>query len=71
MERYSEGFEKVPVEPIINEILSLAKILELEMDRNSNVKLVEEHSQDLTTEELVELYSVSQQEIVFRQGRRR
>ncbi|PNF30675.1 hypothetical protein B7P43_G06169 [Cryptotermes secundus] len=59
-----EGFEIVPVEPVVNEIVSLAKIMGLEVDNNDIDELVEEHSQGLTTEELMELHCVSQQEVV-------
>ncbi|PNF32747.1 hypothetical protein B7P43_G11578 [Cryptotermes secundus] len=59
-----KGFEIVPVEPVVNEIVSLAKIMGLEVDNNDTDELVEEHSQELTTEELMELHCVSQQEAV-------
>ncbi|PNF30455.1 hypothetical protein B7P43_G12495 [Cryptotermes secundus] len=59
-----EGFEIVPVEPVVNEIVSLAKIMGLEVGNNDIDELVEEHSQELTTEELMELHCVSQQEVV-------
>ncbi|PNF38060.1 hypothetical protein B7P43_G00349 [Cryptotermes secundus] len=59
-----EGFEIVPVEPVVNEIVSLAQIIGLEVDNNDIDELVEEHSQQLTTEELMELHCVSQQEVV-------
>ncbi|GBM08339.1 hypothetical protein AVEN_108346-1 [Araneus ventricosus] len=58
-----EGFEPVPVKPVVNEVVSLAKILGLEVEDNID-ELEEDHSQELTTEELMELHSVSQQEIV-------
>ncbi|GBL95490.1 hypothetical protein AVEN_54099-1 [Araneus ventricosus] len=48
------------VEPIFNEIVSLAKIRGVEMDSNDIDALVEE----LTTEELMELNCVSQQEVM-------
>ncbi|PNF40924.1 hypothetical protein B7P43_G14973 [Cryptotermes secundus] len=59
-----EGFEMVPVEPVVNEIVSLAKIMGLEVDNNDIDELVEENSQELTTEELMELHCVTQQEVV-------
>ncbi|GBM14252.1 hypothetical protein AVEN_167333-1 [Araneus ventricosus] len=48
-------------EPIVNEIVSLVNIRGLEVDSNDIDELVEEHSQELTTEELMELHCVSQQ----------
>ncbi|PNF27366.1 hypothetical protein B7P43_G01189 [Cryptotermes secundus] len=59
-----EGFEIVPVEPVVNEIVSLAKIMGLEVDNSDIDELVEEHIQELTTEELMEFHCVSQQEVV-------
>ncbi|GBL91318.1 hypothetical protein AVEN_203472-1 [Araneus ventricosus] len=59
-----EGFETVPVEPADNEIVSLAKIMGLEVDNNDIDELVKEHSQELTTEELTQLHCVSQQQVV-------
>ncbi|PNF21866.1 hypothetical protein B7P43_G05279 [Cryptotermes secundus] len=59
-----EGFEIVPVEPVVNEIVSLAKIMGLEVNNNDIDELVEEHSQELSTEELMELHCVSQKEVV-------
>ncbi|PNF23569.1 hypothetical protein B7P43_G05621 [Cryptotermes secundus] len=49
----------VPVESVVNEIVSLAKIMGLEVDNNDIDELVQEHSQELTTEELMELHCVS------------
>ncbi|GBM20232.1 hypothetical protein AVEN_216652-1 [Araneus ventricosus] len=46
------------VEPIVKEIASLAKIRGLEVDKNDIDELVEEHNQDLTTEELMKLHCV-------------
>ncbi|PNF37791.1 hypothetical protein B7P43_G10140 [Cryptotermes secundus] len=51
-----EGFEIVPVEPVVNETVSLAKIMGLEVDDSDIDELVEEHSQELTTEELTEFH---------------
>ncbi|GBM89475.1 hypothetical protein AVEN_187046-1 [Araneus ventricosus] len=51
------------VEPIINEIVSLDKIRRLAVDTNAVNEIVEEHNQELTTEELMELHCVSQQEV--------
>ncbi|GBM92953.1 hypothetical protein AVEN_223643-1 [Araneus ventricosus] len=44
--------------------MSLAKIMGLELDNNNIDDLLEEHSQELTTEEFTELHCVSQQENV-------
>lgn len=55
-----EGFETVPVEPVVNEIVYLATIMGLEVDYSA----IEEHTQELTTEELMELHCVSQQEVL-------
>ncbi|XP_046989444.1 uncharacterized protein LOC124594967 [Schistocerca americana] len=60
----SEAFVSVPVEPVVNEIMSLAKRMGLEMKNNDIDELVEDHSQEMTTEELVELQCVSQKEAV-------
>ncbi|PNF21961.1 hypothetical protein B7P43_G01794 [Cryptotermes secundus] len=59
-----EGFQIVRVEPAVNEIMSLAKIMGLEVDNNDIDEPVEEHSQELTTKKLMELHYVSQQEVV-------
>ncbi|GBN81253.1 hypothetical protein AVEN_64565-1 [Araneus ventricosus] len=59
-----EGFETVLVKPLINEIVSLAKIMELELNNNDIDELVEEHSQELTNKEFTELHCVSQQDVV-------
>ncbi|GBN52903.1 hypothetical protein AVEN_44443-1 [Araneus ventricosus] len=55
---------RLPVEQIVNEILSLAKIMGMEVDSNDIDELVEEHNQELSTEELMELHCVSQQEVM-------
>ncbi|GBN01475.1 hypothetical protein AVEN_156089-1 [Araneus ventricosus] len=49
-----EGFETIPLELVVNEIVSLTKIMGLEVDKNDIDALVKEHSQDLTNEELIE-----------------
>ncbi|GBM56580.1 hypothetical protein AVEN_129963-1, partial [Araneus ventricosus] len=59
-----EGLEAVPADPVVNEIVSFAKIMGLELDKNNIDKLVKEHSQELTTEESTWLHWVSQQEDV-------
>lgn len=54
-ERTFEGFE--PEMPVEEEIVSLGKSMGLVMDERDVNELVEEHSQELTTEELQELQS--------------
>jgi hypothetical protein len=50
----------MPVDHIVNEIVSLTEIMRLEVDKNDVEEFVEEHSQELTTEDLTELHCVSQ-----------
>ncbi|GBN16519.1 hypothetical protein AVEN_64218-1 [Araneus ventricosus] len=57
------SLRQYPVEPIVNEIASLAKIMGLEVDNDID-ELVEDHSQGLTNEELTEFHCISQQEVV-------
>ncbi|GBM56105.1 hypothetical protein AVEN_43480-1 [Araneus ventricosus] len=58
-----EDFESLPVKLVVDKIVFLAEIGGLEVDNNNGIdELVEEHSPDLTTEELLELHCVSQQE---------
>ncbi|GBM85363.1 hypothetical protein AVEN_91068-1 [Araneus ventricosus] len=54
-ERTFEGFE--PEVPVEEEIVSLGKSMGLVMDERDVNELIEEHSQELTTEELQELQS--------------
>ncbi|GBL81253.1 hypothetical protein AVEN_143581-1 [Araneus ventricosus] len=54
----------VPVEVVVNEIVSLANTMRLEVDNNDIDDPVEEKSQELTIEEFMELLCVSQQEVV-------
>ncbi|GBM10278.1 hypothetical protein AVEN_49998-1 [Araneus ventricosus] len=61
---YTTESETVSEEAVVNEIVSLAKIIGLKVDKNDIHEIVEEHNQDPTTEELVELQCVSQQEAV-------
>ncbi|GBM12177.1 hypothetical protein AVEN_20990-1 [Araneus ventricosus] len=58
------GLEEVPEEAVVNKIVSLATIRGLEVDSNGIDELVEEHNQELTTEKLMELHCVSQQEVM-------
>ncbi|GBN79228.1 hypothetical protein AVEN_13100-1 [Araneus ventricosus] len=57
------SLRQYPVEPIVNEIASLAKIMGLEVDNDID-ELVEDRSQGLTNEELTEFHCISQQEVV-------
>ncbi|GBM45147.1 hypothetical protein AVEN_241433-1 [Araneus ventricosus] len=54
----------LPMEPIINEIVSLAMIGGLMVNSNDIDELVEEHNQELTTEQLMELHRFSHQEVM-------
>ncbi|GBN06994.1 hypothetical protein AVEN_87473-1 [Araneus ventricosus] len=58
-----EGFETVPVKPAVNEIESLAKIIELEMD-NYTYGPMKDYSQEQINEEPPDLHCVSQQKFV-------
>ncbi|GBN35957.1 hypothetical protein AVEN_54229-1 [Araneus ventricosus] len=65
------NLRQYPVEPIVSEIASLAKITRLEVNSNDihlqglwKLELVEEDYQELTTEELMELHCVSQEEVM-------
>jgi hypothetical protein len=58
----NKSFELVPVHHIVNEIVSLFEMIGSKMDNNDIEELVEEHRQELTTEELTELHRVSQKE---------
>ncbi|GBM85165.1 hypothetical protein AVEN_226224-1 [Araneus ventricosus] len=51
-----EGFEKVPVKPVVNAIVYLAKIMGMEKDSNDIDELKAEHSQELIVEELGRLH---------------
>ncbi|XP_022909635.2 tigger transposable element-derived protein 1-like [Onthophagus taurus] len=62
VECHSEKVDTLDVEPLVNEIVSLANTIGLEVNSNDIDELVEEHNQDLTTEELTELLRLSQQE---------
>ncbi|XP_045139357.1 tigger transposable element-derived protein 1-like isoform X2 [Portunus trituberculatus] len=62
-----EGFRPEPVEAteqLVDEIVSLGHTLGLEMDGADVEELVEEHSQELTTDELLELHKEQQQKVV-------
>ncbi|GBM83036.1 hypothetical protein AVEN_238786-2 [Araneus ventricosus] len=59
-----EESETVSEESVLNEIVSLTKVMGQEMNTNDIHELLEEHNQELTTEELMDLQCVSQQEAV-------
>ncbi|KAM5158227.1 tigger transposable element-derived protein 1-like [Mantella aurantiaca] len=61
-ERTFEGFE--PEVSVEEEIVSLGKSMGLEVDEGDVNELVEEHSQELTTEELQELQSQQHTEVL-------
>ena len=50
-----EGFEKAPAETVVDEIVLLSKCLGLEVDSDDVDKLVEDHKEELTTEDLLQL----------------
>ncbi|GBN48674.1 hypothetical protein AVEN_201067-1, partial [Araneus ventricosus] len=52
--------ESETLEPIVNEIVSLVKIRGLEVGSNNIDEFVEEHNQELSKIELMELHCVSQ-----------
>ncbi|GBN78387.1 hypothetical protein AVEN_43396-1 [Araneus ventricosus] len=54
-----QGFETISLEPVVDEIVSLVKIMGLELDNNDIGELVKERSQKLTAEEFTELDCVS------------
>ncbi|GBM33733.1 hypothetical protein AVEN_47039-1 [Araneus ventricosus] len=58
------SLRQCPEEPVVNEIVSLAKSRGLEMDSNGIDDLVEEHSQELTIGKLMELHCASRQEVM-------
>ncbi|GBN67310.1 hypothetical protein AVEN_156628-1 [Araneus ventricosus] len=60
----SEVFETVPVKPVVNEIANMSKIMEVEVDNNDIDEFVAENSEELATEEHMELHCVSQQDVV-------
>ncbi|GBM99723.1 hypothetical protein AVEN_188206-1 [Araneus ventricosus] len=61
---FGRSLRQYLVYPIVTETVPLAKIRELEVDSNDIDELVEEHSRELTAEELMELHCVSQQEVM-------
>ena len=66
LERDFEGFEPVepPVEPVVEEIVSIGRSMGLEVDEEDVTDLVNEHAEELTTEELKELQTISHSEVM-------
>ncbi|KAG7169317.1 hypothetical protein Hamer_G027575, partial [Homarus americanus] len=57
LQREFEGFEELEEEAVVHEIVSLGNSMGLEVDDDDDVEeLVEEHSKELSTEELLELH---------------
>ncbi|XP_023665526.1 histone-lysine N-methyltransferase EHMT2 isoform X7 [Paramormyrops kingsleyae] len=59
-----EGFAHEQEPPVVNEIVSLGKTLGLEVNEEDIQELVEEHGQELTTDELMDLRREQQQEVM-------
>ena len=60
LERDFEGFE-----PVQEEIVSLGRSMGLEVDNADVDELIEEHTEELTTEELKELHKISHSEVML------
>ncbi|KAG7157342.1 Alpha-(1 3)-fucosyltransferase C-like 4 [Homarus americanus] len=56
LQRDFEGFEELEEEAVVHEIVSLGNSIGLEVDDDDVEELVEEHSKELSTEELLELH---------------
>ncbi|KAG7159776.1 Tigger transposable element-derived protein 1-like 147, partial [Homarus americanus] len=56
LQRDFEGFEELEEEAVVHEIVSLGNSMGLEVDDDDVEELVEEHSKELSTEELLELH---------------
>ncbi|KAG7174479.1 Carbamoyl-phosphate synthase arginine-specific small chain-like [Homarus americanus] len=57
LQRDFEGFEELEEEAVVHEIVALGNSMGLEVDDDDDVEeLVEEHSKELSTEELLELH---------------
>ncbi|KAG7168424.1 Tigger transposable element-derived protein 1-like 213 [Homarus americanus] len=56
LQRGFEGFEELEEEAVVHEIVSLGNSMGLEVDDDDFEELVEEHSKELSTEELLELH---------------
>ncbi|KAG7164748.1 hypothetical protein Hamer_G005161 [Homarus americanus] len=56
LQRDFEGFEELEEEAVVHEIVSLGNSMDLEVDDDDVEELVEEHSKELSTEEVLELH---------------
>ncbi|KAG7171120.1 Tigger transposable element-derived protein 1-like 171 [Homarus americanus] len=56
LQRDFEGFEELEEEAVLHEIVALGNSMGLEVDDDDVEELVEEHSKELSTEELLELH---------------
>jgi len=59
-----EGFAHEQELPVVDEIVSLGKIMGLEVNEDNIQVLVEEHVQELNTDELMDLHREQQQEVM-------
>nr|XP_020452715.1 tigger transposable element-derived protein 1 [Monopterus albus] len=59
-----EGFAQEQQPPVVDEIMSLGKTMGLEVNEDDIQELVEEHGQELTTNELIDLHREQQQEVM-------
>ena len=59
-----EGVAHLEEPPVVDDIVSLRKTLGLEVNEADIQELVEEHEQELTTDELMDLHREQQQEIM-------
>uniref|UniRef100_A0A8C5PXM0 HTH CENPB-type domain-containing protein n=1 Tax=Leptobrachium leishanense TaxID=445787 RepID=A0A8C5PXM0_9ANUR len=59
-----EGFAQDWEPPVVDDIVSLGKIMGLEVNEDDIQELVEEHGQELTTDDLMALHREQQQEVV-------
>lgn len=59
-----EGVAHLEEPPVVDDIVSLGKTLGLEVNEADIQELVEEHEQELTTDELMDLHREQQQEIM-------
>ena len=59
-----EGFAHEQEPPVVDEIVSLRKIMGLEVNEDNIQELVEEHVQELNTDKLMDLHHEQQQEVM-------
>lgn len=67
-EKDFEGFEPEPNVPVEKQIVSLGKSMDLEVDEGDVLELLEEHSQEMMTEELQELQAQQHTEALHEIG---